>query len=91
MKNKLDIWLGAAAWLIALVPLFLFALPLFHRHDVPHALGWAIPVPWFCVAVVLITFTNTPLRKLWWAWLSAPFAFSYWLLLLWINLFCSFD
>ncbi|KMY68742.1 hypothetical protein AAU61_03780 [Desulfocarbo indianensis] len=77
MKAKLDILLGAAAWLIASVPL-LFEWIGPQRYGFEIRL-YVAPALWCCAVVAMMAVRRRHMKKLWWVWPSAPFAFLIWL------------
>ncbi|KMY68740.1 hypothetical protein AAU61_03770 [Desulfocarbo indianensis] len=77
MKAKLDIWLGVAAWLIALVvPYLEFFATVRHEYLIKE---WVAPVLWCCAVLTMMAIRRRHMKKLWWVWPSAPFAFLIWL------------
>jgi len=77
MKNKLDIWLGVAAWLIALtVPYLEFFGTELYESQIEF---WVAPVLWCCAVLAMMAVRRRHMKKLWWVWLSAPFVFLLWL------------
>ena len=74
MKKNLDIYLGLAAWLMALPCLTLEIFNLMHVPIVFFTM--VIPSLWLCAVGLMLIFRNRPLRKLWWVWFSLPFAYA---------------
>ncbi len=77
MKRNIDLYLGLAAWLVALLsPVLEFLV------DVPgesELKDWVIPLVWACLVLAMLLLRRRQLRRLWWVWLSAPVALLFWL------------
>lgn len=78
MKAKIDIFLGLWAWLLALTCLYLeFCIDIEYETELKFTV---IPVTWTFSVITMVVFRRRPLRKLWWVWPSAPFAFLLWII-----------
>ena len=77
MKENLDYWLAALAWVIALAtPIILDYVPF----GIENLFIWGtlvLPLLWvICFAAVFLV-KRRPAKKFWWVWLSAPYAFFF--------------
>jgi hypothetical protein len=82
MISRLDILVGLLSWLVALVPLTLEIMSNFKNGHVKNSYEielWIVPVLWTALVIAMVALRRRPLRKLWWVWLSFPFAFLFWI------------
>lgn len=85
---KLDLLMASLAWVVAAATILSTKLPL-HMDTIAVYGFYVLPGIWLlCIAIAYI-FRNRPLKKLWWMYLSAPFALCYWIFIFFIV--CSFS
>lgn len=77
MKNTLAIALGLSSWTVALAPYFLCLSPKVKENF--WVFGVIIPIGWLLCTGLALLLNKGSMRRLWWVWPSAPFAFSLWM------------
>ena len=78
MRKNLDILFGVVAWAIGLCTIAADQLPL--GGYTFEWIIWVAPLSWIICVVLMFVLKNRKTWKLWWVWLSFPFAFMAWVL-----------